>query len=90
MILCSQLILTNVQNAVFFIAFQRAFASIRRKMMHNILMQVEPDESNCQLTSVTLFQDMGFFEERDSANILGRLTNQVPVFPAEYSLICRN
>jgi hypothetical protein len=48
MILCSQLILANVQNAVFFIAFQRAFASIRRKMMLNILMQVDhqPNELN--------------------------------------------
>ena len=35
-----QLVLTNVQNVVFFIGFERVFASIRRKMMLNILMQV--------------------------------------------------
>ena len=36
-----QLVLTNVQNVVFFIGFERVFASIRRKMMLNILMQVQ-------------------------------------------------
>ncbi len=56
--------------------------------MHNILMQVELDESNCQLTFVTLFQDMGFFEERDSAALIGRLTNQVTIH--ENALRCKN
>ena len=36
-----QLLLTNIQNVVFFIGFERVFASIRRKMMLNILMQVQ-------------------------------------------------
>lgn len=55
-----QLVLGNIQSVVFFIGFTRAFASIRRKMMLNILMQ-----------------DMGFFEERDSAGLIGRLTSQI-------------
>jgi threonine/homoserine/homoserine lactone efflux protein len=40
-IVCAELVLSNVQSVVFFIGFTRAFASIRRKMMLNILMQVQ-------------------------------------------------
>ena len=40
-ITCVDLLLNNIQGIVFFIGFTRAFASIRRKMMLNILMQVK-------------------------------------------------
>jgi hypothetical protein len=31
----------------------------------------------CAIQGCNCIQDMGFFEERDSANIIGRLTEQV-------------
>jgi len=35
-----QVVLATMQSVAFYIGFNRAFASIRRKMMLNILMQV--------------------------------------------------
>jgi hypothetical protein len=81
-VLVGQLVLENIQQVAFFIGFTRAFASIRRKMMLNILMQVCASQcSNVSTRAVTVAQDMGFFEERDSANLIGRLTNQVLMLP---------
>jgi predicted neutral ceramidase superfamily lipid hydrolase len=81
-ILAFQLVLSNVQTVVFFIGFRRAFASIKRKMMMNILMQVflYPQPFLFAIVSCNCIQDMGFFEERDSASLVGRLTNQVLQF----------
>jgi hypothetical protein len=56
------LLLNNIQGIVFFIGFTRAFASIRRKMMLNILMQVKfLYKSGVRAISLMLQSGYGFF-----------------------------
>ncbi len=68
-----------IQTVIFTIGFSRAFASIRRKMMLNILMQVLLSQPSPVIPqrSRQHAQDMGFFEVRDSSELIGRLSGQV-------------